>query len=128
MHTTFGCACLLTDEFVVVADVFFRKDDGKGSGASFSQFASEPPASPNGKDTPSTIRDCSFSSATSAISRTMGQRRSAIAASSSGVRPAKSELPDLIRPILSRSRDTTLAPVSLARCLANVVLPECEAP
>lgn len=43
MHTTFGCACLLTDEFVVVADVFFRKDDGKGCGAPFSLFASEPP-------------------------------------------------------------------------------------
>ena len=37
MHTTFGCACLLTDKFVVVADVFFRKDDGEGCSAALSQ-------------------------------------------------------------------------------------------
>lgn len=47
MHTTFGCACLLTDKFVVVADVFFRKDDGEGCSAALSQSVRKPPCLDN---------------------------------------------------------------------------------
>lgn len=47
MHTTFGCACLLTDKFVVVADVFFRKNDGEGCSSALSQSVRKPPCLDN---------------------------------------------------------------------------------
>lgn len=128
MHTTFGCACLLTDKFVVVADVFFRKDDGEGCSAALSQSVRKPPCLDNRQrhsfdDQRLTV----FIGDTCHLAHNgpeaLGNRLVVL-----GRETGKLVLPDLIRPILSRSRDTTLAPVSLARRLANVVLPACEAP
>lgn len=57
MHTMFGCACLLTDKFVVVADVFFRKTMAKAAARLFPNQCANLPASTTGKDTPSMIND-----------------------------------------------------------------------
>lgn len=57
MHTTFGCACLLTDKFVVVADVFSEKTMAKAAARLFPNQCANLPASTTGKDTPSMIND-----------------------------------------------------------------------
>lgn len=72
-----------------------------------------------GMCTPSKTTVWSFSSAVRATSRTIGQRRASMHASSSGVRSEKSGDFDRRSPILRRSSEKTAAPHRRARAAAK---------